>query len=126
MDIGFSSSDLLVRLDALADAELDVLPFGVIGMNPQGNVVVYNSAEAALSGLTPARVIGRHFFTAVAPCTNNTLVAHPFEAEAVLDRTLDYVFTLRMAPTAVQLRMLKQPGAARMYLLVRRRPSHVG
>jgi photoactive yellow protein len=117
----FATPDMLEKLEGLANIELDVLPFGVIAMSEDGKVVAYNRAEASLSGLTAARVIGRHFFTAVAPCTNNYLVAQPFETEQMLDLTIDYVFTLRMAPTPVQLRLLKHPKASRMYLLVQRR-----
>jgi hypothetical protein len=38
----------------------------------------------------------------------------------VLDAVIDYVFTLRMQPTKVKLRLLKQPGRRRMYLVVER------
>ncbi|MGK7871471.1 PAS domain-containing protein [Falsiroseomonas sp. E2-1-a20] len=126
MQPDFAAPDLLHHLEASQDAERDALPFGVIGMALDGTVRQYNTAEATLSGLTPARVIGRHFFTSVAPCTNNALVARRFEAEAPLDDIIDYVFTLRMAPTPVQLRLLKHPTAQRMYLLVQRRPAHAG
>jgi photoactive yellow protein len=63
----------------------DALPFGVVAMVPDGTVTAYNTAEAALSGLTPSRVVGRNFFTSVAPCTNNFMVAHRFEAEPEID-----------------------------------------
>jgi hypothetical protein len=69
------------------------------------------------------RVLGRHFFSEVAPCTNNYLVATRYEEEPALDEVIPYVFTLRMRPTPVELRLLKQPGAARMYLLVRARAA---
>ncbi len=121
MDDLFRAPHLLERLESLPAGDLDVLPFGVIAMTPDGNVAAYNQAEASLSGLTAARVIGRHFFTSVAPCTNNYLVAHRFESEQTLDLTIDYVFTFRMAPRTVQLRLLKHPDASRMYLLVLRR-----
>lgn len=117
----FSTSDIIFFLDACDFAAFDALSFGVIAMAFDGTVVAYNAAESALSGLTSARVIGRHFFSAVAPCTNNFMVAHRFETESDLDETIDYVFTLRMMPTPVRLRLLKRPGAARMYLLVERR-----
>jgi photoactive yellow protein len=90
---------------ANSPALLNALPFGVVGMTPDGTVQQYNTTEATFSGLTSARVIGRHFFTFVALCTN-ALVAHRFEAEAPLDEIIDCVFTLRMAPTLVQLRLL--------------------
>ncbi len=126
MQLAFAAPDLLQHLEVSSEAEIDALPFGVIGMALDGTVQQYNMTEAVFSGLTPARVIGRHFFTSVAPCTNNALVARRFEAEAPLDDIIDYVFTLRMAPTPVQLRLLKHPAAQCMYLLVQKRPAHAG
>ena len=120
----FDAANLLNWLDKAAATELDGLDFGVIGMTRDGAVTAYNRAEAMLSGLTPSRVLGRHFFTAVAPCTNNYLVAHRFEVEETLDDTIDYVFTLRMAPQPVKLRLLRSPAAAHMFLAVRRRTVH--
>ncbi len=119
----FADAGLNDWLDAASAEDLDELAFGVIGMTPDGMVVAYNKAEAGLAGLTPSRVIGRHFFTSVAPCTNNYMVAQRFEGDAGLDAIIDYVFTLRMAPTPVRLRLLKRPDAKRMYLLVERRQA---
>lgn len=124
MGISFAEPNAIRLLGGLTDAELDELPTGVIGMSQDGIVVVYNRAEAELSRLTPARVLGRHFFGNVAPCTNNHLIAQRFETEPELDATLDYVFTLRMAPTPVRLRLLRSAAEPLMYLLVeRRRPG---
>lgn len=117
----FAAAEMLEWLETTTAADLDRLAFGVVAMTPDGMVVGYNTAEAVLSGLTPARVVTRHFFTSVAPCTNNYLVAQRFEMEERLDTIIDYVFTLRMKPTPVHLRLLKHPEAARMYLLVQRR-----
>lgn len=102
-------------------AELDSLTFGVVAMALDGTVEHYNVAEGKLAGLTPGRVIGRNFFTAVAPCTNNFMVAHRFTAEPDLDDVINYVFTLRMAPKKVHLRMMKRSGSKQMYLVVERR-----
>ena len=87
-------------------------------MAPDGTVERYNAAEARLSGLSAARVVGRHFFTSVAPCTNNFMVAHRFETEPEIDAAIDYVFTFRLAPLKVRLRLLRRQDAARMYLAV--------
>ncbi len=124
MGISFAEPNAIRLLGALTETEMDELPTGVIGMSQDGIVVVYNRAEAELSRLTPARVLGRHFFGNVAPCTNNHLIAQRFETEPELDATLDYVFTLRMAPTPVRLRLLRSAAEPLMYLLVeRRRPG---
>ena len=115
----FNDPDLYGQLVKLNDAELDALSFGVVGMDPDGNVLQYNQAEARLAGLSKERVVGCNFFDEVAPCTNNYMVAGRFDDEPQLDETLNYVFTLKMKPTKVVLRMLKSPGLDRQYLLVR-------
>ncbi len=115
----FAAPDLMQRLEGADDATLDELPFGVIAMTSDGIVVSYNAAESRLSGLSAAKVIGRHFFSAVAPCTDNFMVGYRFETQATLDVAVDYVFTLRMQATDVTLRLLKQPTCERMYLLVK-------
>ncbi len=117
----FTDPDLLDRLESADDAALNELSFGVVAMSDDGVVTSYNLAESRLSGLSPANVVGRSFFSAVAPCTNNFLVAYRFENELVLDAVIDYVFTWRIKPVAVRLRLLKQPERRRMYLAVERR-----
>lgn len=114
----FDDIDLYDQLMSSADAQLEDTSFGVVAMDTDHRVVMYNRTESTLSGLSPERVVGRHFFSEVAPCTNNFMVAHRFETEDDLDATIDYVFTLRMKPTPVQLRLLKRPDAARRFLLV--------
>ena len=116
----FDSPDLLALLDG-PDVDIDAAPFGVVAMDRSGVVTGYNLAESELSGLDPAAVIGRHFFEQVGPCTNNYLVAQRFSDSDELDETIDYVFTFKMAPTPVRLRMLADAGADRQYLLVQRR-----
>ncbi len=119
--IGFTAPGLFAWLEAASADALDGLPFGVVAMAADGAVEGYNTAEGKLSGLTPARVIGRNFFTSVAPCTNNFMVAHRFESEPEIDAVIDYVFTFRLAPLKVRLRLLKRPGGQRMYLAVEKR-----
>jgi len=114
-------SDLrLADLDGLSPAQLDELPFGVIGMSADGIARLFNAAESRLSGLSPASVIGADFFQTVAQCMNNFMVAQRFEDEAELDATIDFVLTLRMRPTPVRLRMLKGVAAQRRYILIQR------
>ncbi len=117
----FNDPDIGLSLAACDEASLDGLGFGVVRMTLDGVVVGYNAYESQLAGLAPTRVLGKNFFTEVAPCTNNYLVASRFEECATLDEVLPYVFTLRMRPRNVELRLVKAPGAERQYLLVRNR-----
>ncbi|WP_052389792.1 hypothetical protein [Belnapia moabensis] len=119
----FSDSRLSEKLDTASEAELDALPFGVIGFGVDGRVEVYNACEAGSAGLSKTRVLGRHMFDEVAPCMNNYLVAQRFEEEEVLDEVLPYVLTLRMRPTPVRLRLLKRCGGRLCYVLVDRSSS---
>jgi photoactive yellow protein len=120
----FTQPGSLAAIDALEDAELDTLEIGVIGFDADSVVRRYNSYESKMAGLSPQRVCGQPLFTAVAPCMNNFMVAQRFEDAAAsgepLDATIDYVFTLRMRPVKVKLRLLASPGTALRYVLVQR------
>ncbi|WP_242187351.1 PAS domain-containing protein [Sphingomonas sp. CARO-RG-8B-R24-01] len=98
----------------------DQLPFGVVGLDASGIVVVYNATEAHMAGLDRDAVIGVSFFDAVAQCMNNFMVAQRFEDEALLDEIVPYVLTLRMRPTRVRLRLLAAPTEPLNYILIER------
>jgi photoactive yellow protein len=121
----FNHPDLGRLVAGLSDDELDQLDFGVIGIDGEGLVRLYNSVESKMAGLSRERVIGFALFTVVAPCMNNYLVAQRFEdAQAAgegLDATMDYVFTLRMRPVKVKLRLLAGPQMRYRYVIVSRR-----
>ena len=119
--LGLATPGLFEVLSSATAAELDGLPFGVVALALDGTVEAYNAFEAKLAGLTPGRVIGRNFFSSVAPCTNNFMIAERFQTEPDLDAIIDYVFTLRMTPKKVRLRLLKRSDLAQMYLVVERR-----
>ena len=122
--LSFEQPDLGRALDALNEAQLDQLTFGVIGFDAGTAVRRYNTTESKFAGLSPERVLGHPLFTVVAPCMNNFMVAQRFEEAAergeTLDATIDYVLTLRMRPVKVQLRLIAAPNALSRYVLVRR------
>ena len=120
----FEEQELLASLEAATNEQLDTLEFGVIGMDADGRVQRYNSWESKAAGLSPAKVLGHHLFTVVAPCMNNFMVAQRFDDAmsngTTLDATIDYVLTLRMRPIKVKLRLLSAPNGAHRYVLVQR------
>lgn len=122
--LAFESPDLFANLELADAATLDSLDFGIIGFDQEGVVRRYNTLESELSGLSMQRVVGFPLFTVVAPCMNNFLVAQRFDDAAEEGRTLDviidYVFTLRMRPRKVKLRLLSVAGAAMRYVVVLR------
>ncbi len=117
----FTDPGLFDWLISATAVELDTLGYGVIAMTLDGTVEAYNLTESRLAALTPERVIGKNFFTSVAPCTNNFMVAHRFQTENELDAVIDYVLTLRMRPQKVRMRLLRRHDASRMFLVIQRR-----
>ena len=124
--LAFDQPDLAQCLAALTEEQLDEATFGIIGFDEATVVRRYNRYESQAAGLSQQSVVGQPFFTSVAPCMNNFMVAQRFdEAQADgagLDETISYVLTLRMRPTKVRLRLLALPGAATRYVLVQRQP----
>ena len=48
---------------------LDVLPYGLVVLDRDGRVVLYNETESRLTGFARNKVLGKNFFREVAPCT---------------------------------------------------------
>jgi photoactive yellow protein len=117
----FGDPGLLDALESVPVDRIDDLAFGLIVMDRDGGVTGYNQAESKLSGLPVDEVAGRNFFVEVGPCTNNYLIAQRYQDSEELDEQLDYVFTYRMSPAPVRLRLLARRGSGRQYLAVRLR-----
>ncbi len=125
MPITFEQTYVLVCLEAMNDAALDNLDFGVIGINGDSIVCKYNASESTFAGVRQSDALGKNLFTELAQCMNNFLVAVRFE-DAIsegkpLDETIDYMFSWRMRPTNVQLRLLYAPEYLTRYILVKPR-----
>lgn len=61
---------LYQRVDHLTSQELDALPHGAIQLDPAGKVLKFNAYESRLANMKVEDVVGKNFFTQVAPCTN--------------------------------------------------------
>ncbi|MFY8003850.1 MAG: PAS domain-containing protein [Chitinophagaceae bacterium] len=106
MKKSFYDQDLALWLNEATPFELDSLPFGVVKMNHQAEVVYYSETQSLLTGVSPAQAKGKNFFVQVAPCTNNFMVAEKFN-QLILDETMPYMFTYVTKPTPVTLRLIK-------------------
>ncbi len=107
-------------LEAMPPDAVDALPFGVVGLAEDSTVRLYNATESRLAGLPADSVLGEPYFLSVAQCMNNYLIAQRFQDEPELDVQLDYVLTLRMRPTPVTIRLLKNAHSALQYVLIQR------
>jgi photoactive yellow protein len=93
----------------LSEAELDELPFGVIVLAGDGTVLAYNRAEEELAGRRSRDVIGRNFFTEVAPCTSVKAFQGQFETfcqGSEPSRTFQFTFRFPAGPLKVQILFL--------------------
>ncbi len=123
MSMLFDQEGILELLQGLTDLELDSLDFGVIGFDSGGAVCRYNAYESSHSRVSPDQARGSQLFTELAQCMNNYMVAQQFEAAGAagksLDVLMDYVFSWRMRPTQVRLRLLYEESSPTRYILVR-------
>lgn len=120
--IDFGANDIDNRLAKMSSSQIDQLAFGAIQLEANGTIVQYNEAEGAITGRSPAKVIGRNFFTDVAPCTNTPKFKGAFD-KVVKDRSnvmLEYTFDYQMAPTKVKVHMKPALVGGTFWIFVKR------
>lgn len=120
LTITFSDTNLLDWLDQQTDEDLDEAPFGIVRMTREGVVVAYCKSESHITGIAQEYAIGKYYFTQIAPCANNRMVAAKY-ALPNLDEELDYMLTHVCEPVRVRLRLLKSPQSRYQYFLVNRK-----
>lgn len=120
MNRSFSDPDLLNWLELQTNDQLDDAPFGIVRMNREGVVVAYCKSESHLTGISPQYAVGKYYFTQIAPCANNLMVAARY-AQPELDEELDYILTYVCDPVKVRLRLLKSGQSKYQYFLVNRK-----
>lgn len=108
------------ELAQMTHKELDTLPYGVIELAADGTILSYNASESALSGRQPEKVIGKNFFTEVAPCTDVREFHGSFldliEYRAV-NREFDFLFTFT-PPVRVHITMLYEQRGETVWVMV--------
>ncbi len=111
MDIvRFGQEDIDNALQKMSDDDLDGLAFGAIKLDGKGTILQYNAAEGAITGRDPGEVVGKNFFTEVAPCTNQPDFQGRFQKgveSGELNDLFEYTFDYKMAPTKVKVHMKK-------------------
>lgn len=110
------------ELAQMTREQLDALPYGVIELAADGTILSYNAGEAEISGRQPERVIGRNFFTEVAPCTDVREFHGRFldliEHRAV-NHEFDFLFTFT-PPLNVHITMLYEQRENTVWVMVDR------
>ncbi len=121
--IAFGKDDIDNVLNKLSNVEIDRLAFGAVQLDASGTILKYNAAEAGITGRNAASVIGRNFFTDVAPCTNAPNFKGVFDAgvkSGELNTLFEYLFDYNMAPTKVKIHMKKALSGDSYWIFVKR------
>ena len=110
------------KIESMSAAELDALPFGAIRLDRDGTILAYNMTESKITGRDPKWVIGRNFFTSVAPCTNVQSFAGRFRegvAAGNLHAIFPYRFDFEMAPRDVTVTLFYSKTSDTAWVFVR-------
>ena len=118
-------SDVLARIPRKCR---DRMQFGIIELDFKGTIVAYNMGEAKVSGRNASDMIGKNFFTDIAPCTKTPEFYGRFKAgvtSGTFSARFDYLFDFEMEPRAVRVSMMssKIDDEDRVLLLIRILPA---
>lgn len=106
---GSSQRRALLSSQGLLETLIDGLPVGVVLLDAEGRVVLYNEYEERIAHRRREDVIGRPFFERVAPCTNVRELAGAFRekiATNTLDERVDFRFKLEFLPVPRDVRIV--------------------
>ena len=121
----YEGDDVSTVLDTMPSQQLDELPYGIIKLDEAGTILEYNMTEAAITGREPNDVIGKNFFSEVAPCTKTPAFYGKFEEglqKQFLNTVFDYLFDYKMAPVRVKVHMIyaKTNQTGHVWVIVKR------
>ena len=115
--------DLAARLAAMTPGAIDALPFGAIRLDDAGAVAFYSARERQMSGLG-GEVVGRDFFTDIAPCMKRPEVGGRIRRAreaGTLDVAFDMISDLPSGERDVALRVrLLSAGEGGTWILLQR------
>ncbi|WP_375401789.1 photoactive yellow protein [uncultured Sphingomonas sp.] len=120
--IKFGSDDLENRL-ASDPSRAELLPFGAILVNQQGDVLRFNQVESGISGRTVGDVVGKNFFNDIAPCAKGQIFYNHFfraVAEGQINTMFDYQFDYKMTATNVRIHMKSADAASGIWIFIKR------
>lgn len=114
----------LTDVHQLTAHDVDALPFGLIVLDRAGRVVRYNSYEERHAHMRRQSVLGREFFSQVAPCAARTDFERTYRQ--LLDggggeADFDFIFRFISGHRLVRIRMIVDPDRDEQLILIRSR-----
>ncbi|MBI1402708.1 MAG: photoactive yellow protein [Porphyrobacter sp.] len=122
--MSFITAEIDSSLATLSREHADLADFGIVKVDDEGKIELYNKYEADLAGVTPAAAEGRNFFTEIAPCTNNKLFFGRFQsgvAAGELDAEFNYTFTYKLRPTNVAIHLKRDKASGSNWVFVKKK-----
>lgn len=120
----FVPEKLLKNLGNLTEELADKVPFGVVKLDDEGNIEIYNKYNKdVFAGFNGTDVKGMNYFTQVAPCSNNFIFSGRFKRGVQndnLDHQFDYCFTYKLMPTDVSIHMYRDPATKSNWIFVKK------
>jgi photoactive yellow protein len=119
---GFIEQSFKQTLGSLSREEADRAAFGIVKVDENGKILLYNKYESDLAGVPIERAEGKNFFTEVAVCTNNRIFFGRFKdgvGKGELDITFNYVFTYKMKPTNVIIQLYHDKNTKTNWVFVK-------
>ncbi|MDX2146564.1 MAG: photoactive yellow protein [Planctomycetota bacterium] len=115
----FVPPEMFNMLGNITRNDIDACDFGVIQLDDTGNVVMVNRYQSDLGGVPVPSFEGKHWFTKIAPCTNNSLIYGTFKkgvAANNLNVVIPYTFTFKMKPTNVRLHLFRDTRTGKNFV----------
>ncbi len=111
----------LLEAEGLSDSALDTLPYGMIQLDREGNVLRYNQREAVIANVDQKKQLGRSFFNEVAPCTKVKEFYGRFVEgleKRKLYETFTFIFKFKEAPKNVTITLMYSEKTDSVWVLV--------
>jgi photoactive yellow protein len=119
----FVDERILNNVGNLTAEQADKLPYGVVKLDDQGNIEIYNQYNTDhFADFGNKSVIGKNYFNEVAPCSNNFIFSGRFHRGVendFLDNVFDYCFTYKMMPTDVRVHLYRDPTSKTNWIFLK-------
>ncbi|MGF1544577.1 MAG: photoactive yellow protein [Parvularculaceae bacterium] len=101
----------------------EYLPFGAILLDRQGKILKYNKAEGLIAGRDPDDVLGKNFFSDIAPCAKGKRFHGEFlkfYKTGEINTMFDYEFEYKMKPVKVRIHLKAAQDGQSCWMFVKR------
>ena len=118
----FIEDSVVEQIGTMGRDQIDNLAYGVIKLDDEGRILLYNKFESDKAGVPVSEAEGKLFFSQIAPCTNNAIFLGSFQkgvGEGQMDLIFPYTFTYKMKPTPVKVHLYRKTGSSENWVFIK-------